>query len=161
MSHTVHLATAESLTLLGRRLGTTAPAGAVVLLDGDLGAGKTTLTQGLAAGLGVTDRVQSPTFVLVATYTSGRLPLWHADLYRLEDAAALRQLALDEAVDGGEGVVVIEWASRLPELGGDDGLALPDDRLEVQLAHADDGRVATLTATGPRHVAWLSEVTRG
>ena len=86
--------------------------GTFVLLQGDLGAGKTAFVRGLAAGLGADpDEVSSPTFVLVQHY-AGRLPLAHVDLYRLDSAAAVDELGLEEMVSGG--VVAIEWAERLP-----------------------------------------------
>ena len=101
-------------------------AGAVVTLDGDLGAGKTHFTQGLAAALGVAQAVTSPTFNLVVEYTDGRLPLYHFDLYRLDSPCQLEDLAFYEYVEG-DGVSCIEWASKFPE-------EMPEDRLEVYLA---------------------------
>jgi len=93
---------------LGRSLGT----GAFVLLCGDLGAGKTVFVRGLAAGLGINpDDVTSPTFVLIQRYR-GHIPLVHADLYRLDSAAAVDDLGLEELGSGG--VVAVEWAERLP-----------------------------------------------
>ena len=97
---------------LGERLGAALQPGSVLLLRGDLGAGKTTLVRGLARGLGIDPgEVSSPTFVLINEYR-GRLTLHHVDLYRLE-GAAVDDLGLDELTDGG-GAVVIEWAERLP-----------------------------------------------
>lgn len=101
-------------------------AGAVVTLDGDLGAGKTHFTQGLAAALGVAQAVTSPTFNLVVEYTDGRLPLYHFDLYRLDSPCQLEDLAFYEYVEG-DGASCIEWASKFPE-------EMPEDRLEVYLA---------------------------
>jgi tRNA threonylcarbamoyladenosine biosynthesis protein TsaE len=86
--------------------------GSVILLHGDLGAGKTAFVRGLAEGLGLDDDpVSSPTFTLVHEYRGGRVPLYHADLYRLQDGAGLDDLGLDEAAD--EGVLAIEWPERL------------------------------------------------
>ena len=106
----------ETFTL-GENLARTLKPGTFVLLHGDLGAGKTALVRGIAAGLGADpDDVSSPTFVLVQHY-KGRVPLTHVDLYRLENSAAIDDLGLEEMADGG--VVAIEWAERLPrELGG-------------------------------------------
>jgi tRNA threonylcarbamoyladenosine biosynthesis protein TsaE len=129
---------------LGRRIGLAATAGTTLALTGGLGAGKTTFVRGLAEGLSVPTRIASPTFVLVAVHEGGRLVLWHADLYRLEGAAELDQLALEDASDG---VLAVEWADRFPQV-------LPADHLEIRLD--DDGRggrVATFEATGPVHRA--------
>lgn len=128
---------------LGQALGRAAFPGAVFALSGDLGAGKTVLARGIAAGLGVVRGVASPTFVLMATHTQGRLPLAHADLYRLTSEDDLVSVGLTEAFDDG-GVVIVEWAERFPN-------ALPDDRLDVEL-RGDESRVITLTARGPGHL---------
>ena len=101
---------AEATRALGARLGQAARPGDVIALSGDLGAGKTCLVQGLAAGLGVGGPVTSPTFVLVAEY-AGRLPLYHVDLYRTESLEEIRALGLEEMLHG-DGVTVIEWAEK-------------------------------------------------
>src|SRR5882672_1641315 len=102
----------EETTAVGRELAATLSAGDVLLLYGDLGAGKTAFVRGLAEGLGV-DRgeVSSPTFTLIQEYRGGRLPLFHVDLYRIEDPREFDELGLDEI--GGEGVLTIEWAQKL------------------------------------------------
>jgi tRNA threonylcarbamoyladenosine biosynthesis protein TsaE len=104
----------EATRTLGARLGRQARAGDVFALYGDLGAGKTCLIQGLAAGLGVVEPVTSPTFILIAEY-AGRLPLYHVDLYRTESLAEIQALGLDELLDG-EGVTVVEWAEKAEPL---------------------------------------------
>lgn len=101
---------AEETEAAGERLGRTLRPGDLLLLAGDLGAGKTTLVRGLARGLGVSGAVQSPTFQLVRVHP-GPIPLAHVDLYRLDSAAELGQLGLEEMLE--DGVVVIEWGSRL------------------------------------------------
>lgn len=129
--------------VLGVWLGQHVFRGTWIALVGDLGAGKTALVKAIAKGLGVPTVVQSPTFVLLQPH-EGRLPLWHADLYRLESAAELEALALEELDDG---VVAIEWADRFPHV-------LPADHLRITLR--DDGaggRVAEIDAMGPRHEA--------
>jgi tRNA threonylcarbamoyladenosine biosynthesis protein TsaE len=106
----------ESETIaVGRDFGALLRAGAVVLLSGDLGAGKTAFVRGIAEGLGIDGaQVTSPTFTLVHEYRGGRLPLYHADLYRVA-SVEVDELGLDElGEDGGAGVTAIEWPDRLP-----------------------------------------------
>jgi tRNA threonylcarbamoyladenosine biosynthesis protein TsaE len=97
---------------LGEVWGREAHGGLVIGLTGDLGAGKTHLVKGLARGLGITARIQSPTFALVNTYTNGRLPLFHLDLYRLDSAEQIAAAGLDEFFHPGNGVAVVEWAEK-------------------------------------------------
>jgi tRNA threonylcarbamoyladenosine biosynthesis protein TsaE len=130
---------ADATRALAARLAAVARAGDLVCLVGDLGAGKTQFAKGFALGLGVTATVNSPTFVLMTEYP-GRLPLFHLDLYRLEDAAdALSGGLLDERQL--EGVAVVEWAERL-------GPALPRARLDVIIDGSGDDprRIALQTA---------------
>lgn len=112
----VFLADAEATRALGIKLGQFLPAGSVILLEGDLGAGKTTLVQGIGEGLGITDAIVSPTFTLINEYTEGRIPLYHLDLYRLEPAEveALNLESYWEGIEVPPGLVAIEWAERLP-----------------------------------------------
>ncbi len=102
----------EDTAALGEAWGRAATAGCIIGLSGALGAGKTQLVKGLARGLGVGDRVHSPTFTLVNLYGGGRLPLIHLDLYRLETAAQIVAAGLEEFLRDPAGVVVIEWAER-------------------------------------------------
>jgi tRNA threonylcarbamoyladenosine biosynthesis protein TsaE len=101
----------------------------VVLLHGDLGAGKTTLTQGIAVGLGVQDYVQSPTFTLVSELQGVQLTLYHLDLYRLNDEAELESFGYDQYLSPEDGVSVIEWPERAGEW-------LPDRYLLIELTSA-------------------------
>jgi tRNA threonylcarbamoyladenosine biosynthesis protein TsaE len=133
---------AEATFGLGLELGQTLQAGAVILLEGDLGAGKTSLVQGLGAGLGIAEPVDSPTFTLINEYLDGRVPLYHMDLYRLEGDAA-RQLYPELYWEGEEfvpGIVAIEWAERLSYL--------PSHYLRIGLEHHGDGRQANLQVVG-------------
>lgn len=150
MLNTVHLTLVglEDTRRLGALLGETAEEGDVLALDGPLGAGKTSLTQGLAAGLGVPGRVLSPTFAMVMVHEGGRLPLVHADLYRVGDPSELEELGFEEQLQGG-GVVAVEWAGRFPE-------ALPQDHLAVALDGLGDERSVTLTPRGPRGARWAA-----
>jgi tRNA threonylcarbamoyladenosine biosynthesis protein TsaE len=106
---------AEETFQAGRAAAAQVRAGDVMALVGDLGAGKTQWVKGLAAGLGSDAAVTSPTFTLIHEYGGGRLPLYHVDCYRLERAAELVGIGLDDYLDG-EGVMVIEWADKFPEL---------------------------------------------
>jgi tRNA threonylcarbamoyladenosine biosynthesis protein TsaE len=127
---------------LGVQLGETLPAGSIILLEGDLGAGKTSLVQGIGAGLGVSELVDSPTFTLINEYLDGRIPLYHLDLYRLSPAE-VEALYLETYWNGEMelGIVAIEWAERLP--------SKPSDFLQLQLTYdADNGRRASLFPMG-------------
>ena len=133
----------EATRAFAARLAAVAAAGDVLCLWGDLGAGKTVFAKGFGAGLGVTDTILSPSFVLMGEY-AGRLPLFHIDLYRLATAT--------EAVDGGllddrqaMGVVLIEWPDRL-------GNSLPADRFDVRIdGGADEPRRLEVAAHGSSH----------
>jgi tRNA threonylcarbamoyladenosine biosynthesis protein TsaE len=129
-----------STMALGASVGRSLPAGAVVLLDGELGAGKTAFVRGMAAGLGASEEdVSSPTFTLVQEYR-GRIPLLHADLYRIDGAEA-DDLGLDEL--GRDGVVAVEWGAKLarPPAGAIGILIedLGDDRRRITIDRPDDG----------------------
>ena len=102
----------EETLALGEEWGRAAQPGWLIGLTGDLGAGKTQLVKGLACGLGVTDRVHSPTFALVNEYAGGRLALFHLDLYRLDTPQQIIAAGLEEYLTKREGVVVIEWMER-------------------------------------------------
>lgn len=109
------LAGAEATRSLGITLGRSLKAGSVIFLEGDLGSGKTTLVQGIGAGLGITESIVSPTFTLINEYTEGSLPLYHLDLYRLQPQE-VTELQLEIYWEGIElplGIVAIEWADRL------------------------------------------------
>src|SRR4051812_45531041 len=97
----------EETAALGRAFGQHARPGTIVGLKGDLGAGKTQFVRGVAAGVGARERVHSPTFALINAYTSGRMPVFHIDLYRLETAEAILSAGLDEYFQQKEGVTVI------------------------------------------------------
>lgn len=100
---------------LGRLLGIAAPAGTVIALAGEMGAGKTYLAKGIAVGLGIKEQVTSPTFTIINEYEGGRLPFYHMDLYRLSSVDEVEELGLDEYFEG-DGITVIEWPERLAEV---------------------------------------------
>ena len=126
---------------IGTAIGRVIAPGTLVLLIGQLGAGKTTFTQGIADGLGVTAYTKSPSFVLVNEY-QGRLPLIHMDLYRIDEPAEVWELGLDDYL-GRDGVVAVEWADRATSI-------FPPDRLEIRIDYVSDSeRRLTATAAGP------------
>lgn len=137
----------------GHFAGQAAAAGDVILLDGPLGAGKTTFTQGLAAGLDIKESVMSPTFVLMRQL-EGRLPLYHLDLYRLEALPEISDLGLDDYFYG-RGVTVVEWADRAEGL-------MPEEHLAVSLKYTDSGsRRLAFTARGSRYEKMLEDIAAG
>lgn len=135
-TQTLVLESETATSALGARLATVCRAGDVIALQGDLGAGKTTLARALIrARAGADIEVPSPTFTLVQTYDLLGLSIWHFDLYRLERPGEARELGLEEAVDG---LTLIEWPERLGAMG-------PRARLEIRLSFRDTGRIARLT----------------
>ena len=127
---TISHSPAETIAL-ARTLAATLRRGAVLALSGDLGAGKTHFVKGLAAGLGTAASVTSPTFTLLHEYPGGRLPLYHFDFYRLDDADEALRIGLDEYLDG-DGACVIEWAEKFPAL-------LPRHTRWLRFTHREDG----------------------
>jgi tRNA threonylcarbamoyladenosine biosynthesis protein TsaE len=122
--------TLDALRAWGRAFGAALAAPRIITLSGDLGAGKTTLVQAIAEGMGVTEAVTSPTYALVQSYASPRGPLHHLDLYRLRDASQLAQLGWDDLLRE-RAIVCIEWPDRA-------GNELPRTRTELTLAHVAD-----------------------
>ena len=110
---------------LGEKLASRLKTGDVVVLEGELGAGKSELARGIARGLGVTETVTSPSFTILNVYESGRCPLYHFDWYRLESEEELYELGMDEYL-GGDGIAVVEWAERCPD-------AVPENVLRIRL----------------------------
>ena len=133
----------EKTQAIGMALGAGAEPGDIFLLVGELGAGKTCLTQGIAWGLGVQEHARSPTFVLISEYT-GRVALYHIDLYRLDSFEEVADLGLEEYL-GGDGVCVVEWADKAPEI-------FPSGHIMVRLDILDRAtRRLSLVATERRH----------
>lgn len=126
---------------LGRSLAQKLQPGDVLLLLGNLGAGKSEMTRGIAEGLGVSGPVTSPSFTILNVYDDGRIPLYHFDWYRLESAEELFEMGMDEYL-GGDGVAVVEWPSQCPE-------AIPETYLSVKLVPVGETeREITLTPMG-------------
>ncbi len=136
----MRVATPEEMRALGASLAAVARPGDLIVLTGPLGAGKTVLAQGVGAGLGVRERVTSPTFVIAHVHRDGRVPFVHVDAYRLSSVAEVDDLDLDASL--AESVTVVEWGSGLVE-------ALSDEWLEVRIErHDDDARTVTFEPHG-------------
>ena len=111
---------------LGKKIGENAKAGQIYTLTGDLGVGKTVFTQGLAAGLGITEPVNSPTFTILQVYEEGRMPFYHFDVYRIADSDEMYEIGYEEYVYG-DGVSVIEWPQLIDDI-------LPENRYDVTIS---------------------------
>ena len=110
---------------VGRTIGMNAKPGQIYTLTGDLGVGKTVFTQGVAAGLGITEPVNSPTFTIIQEYEDGRLPFYHFDVYRIGDLEEMEEIGYDDYFFG-QGICLIEWAELIEEI-------LPEKRIEVTI----------------------------
>ena len=110
---------------VGRKIGMNAKPGQIYTLTGDLGVGKTVFTQGVAAGLGITEPVNSPTFTIIQEYEDGRLPFYHFDVYRIGDLEEKEEIGYDDYFFG-QGICLIEWAELIEEI-------LPEKRIEVTI----------------------------
>lgn len=135
---------AEETYALGEKIGQEARPGQVYTLIGDLGVGKTVFTQGVAAGLGITEPVSSPTFTIVQIYDEGRMPFYHFDVYRIGDPEEMEEVGFEDCIYG-EGLCLIEWANLIEEI-------LPPVYTQVQiekdLSRGFDYRKITLTRIG-------------
>jgi tRNA threonylcarbamoyladenosine biosynthesis protein TsaE len=133
----------EEMEQFGRRLGEFATPEDIYFLTGDLGAGKTTLTKGIALGLGINDMVKSPTYTIIREYKSGRMPLYHMDVYRVGEAAD--DLGLEEYFEG-DGLSVVEWGHSLGEFE-------PEEYLDIQIEKLDNEneREIKLVAHGKKY----------
>jgi tRNA threonylcarbamoyladenosine biosynthesis protein TsaE len=132
---------AEETSNIGEQLGRLLSKGNIICLSGDLGAGKTAFTKGIAKGLGVEDYVTSPTYTIINEY-QGRLPLYHFDVYRLNDVEEMYELGYEEYFFG-DGIVVLEWADIVRDI-------IPGDRLWITILNTkgDDSREIIMEPTG-------------
>ncbi|MBR4038649.1 MAG: tRNA (adenosine(37)-N6)-threonylcarbamoyltransferase complex ATPase subunit type 1 TsaE [Clostridia bacterium] len=148
------LSTVENQTQrLGYALGACLRAGDVVLLEGEMGAGKSVLTRAAARGMGVCGPVPSPTFTILNIHDGREMKLYHFDLYRLEGEDALYEMGLDEFIPARDGVSLIEWPQMAQE-------AMPPDHLAIDIRYANDGmaRAITLVPSGAFDEARISEI---
>lgn len=130
MEKLLHIASEQETEQIGVAIGRAAEPGTVVALIGDLGTGKTTLTKSIARGLGVTETVTSPTFNIIREYKSGRIPLYHFDVYRIGDPDEMFELGYEEYFYG-DGICVVEWADIIEEL-------LPEDAVIIRIERGAD-----------------------
>ena len=139
MTERLILKNSEETDLLGKRIAGQLEPGSVIALTGPLGVGKTALTQAIARGLGVTERLTSPTFTVVLEYETGRLPLFHFDVYRVNDPDDLFELGFEEYLHR-DGVCVIEWADLIEDL-------LPEGCMRIDLSYGEgeDERICRIT----------------
>ncbi|WP_179106439.1 tRNA (adenosine(37)-N6)-threonylcarbamoyltransferase complex ATPase subunit type 1 TsaE [Terribacillus halophilus] len=141
--------TIEETNTFGQQLAELLQPGDLITMEGDLGAGKTTLTKAIGAGLGVTRTINSPTFTIIKEY-EGRLPLYHMDVYRLENSD--EDIGFEEYFSGA-GVTIVEWAQFIEDY-------LPKDRLELTLKHDGEARTITLQPVGKRYEKLCKELTK-
>ena len=135
---------AEETYALGEKIGPAAKPGQVYTLIGDLGVGKTVFTQGVAAGLGITEPVSSPTFTIVQIYEEGRMPFYQFDVYRIGDPEEMEEVGFEDCIYG-EGLCLIEWANLIEEILPP---AYTQVRIEKDLSRGFDYRKITLTRIG-------------
>ena len=121
----IETATREETLALGVKIGEQALPGTIICVDGDLGAGKTVLAQGIANGLGISEQVVSPTFTILQEYRDGRIPFYHFDVYRIEDPDEMYEVGFEDYFYG-DGVCMIEWAELIREL-------LPEDHVHITI----------------------------
>lgn len=125
MTKVYETASPQETMQIGKSMGETAEKGMVISLDGDLGVGKTVFTKGVALGLGISESVVSPTFTIVQEYEGGRLPMYHFDVYRIDDPDEMYEIGYEEYFYG-EGVTLVEWATLIQEL-------MPEDTVTVKI----------------------------
>ena len=148
MKEVLKIDSRDEMIELGKIIGELAYPNLLLTLNGDLGAGKTTLTKGIAIGLGISSIVSSPTFTIMKVY-EGRLTLYHLDVYRIDDSSS--DFELEEYFED-DGVCVIEWAENVSDL-------LPDDRIDIDIKDlGDDKRLLTIEASDSRNIELINEL---
>ena len=147
----IAVASENELRYVAERLANYLFPGAFLALNGDLGSGKTTFTKGLAHGLGIDEDISSPTFTLIKEYTNGRLPLYHMDIYRLEQPEEMEDLGYEEYFYG-DGVCAVEWADNIREL-------WPEEYLEISINYSENGRILEFSPQGRKYEEIIEEMT--
>ncbi|WP_129044700.1 tRNA (adenosine(37)-N6)-threonylcarbamoyltransferase complex ATPase subunit type 1 TsaE [Companilactobacillus metriopterae] len=144
---TIQTSSYDETENFGKQFASDLIPGDVILLNGDLGVGKTTFTRGIASGLGITKNVKSPTFTLIREYKGGRIPLYHMDMYRLEDSMD-EDLGFSEYFDG-DGVSIVEWPQFIKD-------ELPKDHISISIRRnleSEDGRIIEIILRGDKYQA--------
>lgn len=147
----IYLDGEEQTKEIGYKLGKLLTPGSVICLIGDLGAGKTTMTQSLAKAIGVDDYITSPTFTIVNEY-EGDMPLYHFDVYRIGSSEEMYDIGYDEYINS-DGVCIIEWANLINDI-------LPDEYLDIELSYKDMGREMVLKPIGEKYKKIVEELTK-
>lgn len=147
----IYLENEEQTREIGYKLGQLLTPKSVVCLIGDLGAGKTTMTQSLAKSLEVDDYITSPTFTIVNEY-EGKMPLYHFDVYRIGSSEEMYDIGFDEYING-DGVCIIEWANLIEDI-------LPDEYLYIEMNYKETGREMILTPRGEKYEEIVKELTK-
>ena len=147
----IYLENEEQTREIGFKLGKLLTPKSVVCLIGDLGAGKTTMTQSLAQSLEVDDYITSPTFTIVNEY-EGKMPLYHFDVYRIGSSDEMYDIGFDEYING-DGVCIIEWANLIEDI-------LPDEYLYIEMNYKESGREMILTPKGEKYEEIVKELTK-
>lgn len=147
----IYLDGEEQTKEIGYRLGKLLTPGSVICLIGDLGAGKTTMTQSLAKAIGVDDYITSPTFTIVNEY-EGNMPLYHFDVYRIGSSEEMYDIGYDEYINS-DGVCIIEWANLINDI-------LPDEYLDIELSYKGMGREMVLKPIGEKYKKIVEELTK-
>ena len=147
----IYLENEEQTRDIGFKLGRLLTSKSVICLIGDLGAGKTTMTQSLAKSLEVDDYITSPTFTIVNEY-EGKMPLYHFDVYRIGSSDEMYDIGFDEYING-DGVCIIEWANLIEDI-------LPDEYLYIEMNYKETGREMILTPKGEKYEEIVKELTK-
>jgi tRNA threonylcarbamoyladenosine biosynthesis protein TsaE len=145
----IYLKNEEETKNIGYKLGKLLDKNSIVCLIGDLGAGKTTLTQSIAKGLEIDDYITSPTFTIVNEY-EGRIPLYHFDVYRIGSSDEMYDIGFDEYINS-DGVCIIEWANLIEDI-------LPDEYLYIDIKYKENGREMTLNPKGYKYEDIVKEL---
>lgn len=140
----IFLKNEEDTQILGKKLGKKLSKGMIVCLNGDLGAGKTTITKSIAKSMRIDEDITSPTFTIVNEYTDNEVPLYHFDVYRIGSSEEMYDIGFEEYINS-EGICIIEWSNLIEDI-------LPSERLDIVLSYDGEGRKADLYPYGDKYI---------